>query len=62
MTIRQVVGGMGWYLRAVSGESDYDRYVAHQEKAHPGEPVLTRAEFWRWRMDDRDKNPRARCC
>ena len=62
MTVRQAIGGVGWYLRAVSGESDYDRYVAHREKDHPGDPVMSRAEFWRWRMDDRDKNPRARCC
>lgn len=46
----------------MSGETAYDRYKAHREKRHPDEPVMTRREFERWRMDDRDRNPRARCC
>jgi uncharacterized short protein YbdD (DUF466 family) len=62
MSVRMAVGRVGWYLREVSGESAYDRYNAHRERLHPDEPVLTRREFERWRMDDRDRNPRARCC
>jgi uncharacterized short protein YbdD (DUF466 family) len=62
MSVREAVGRVAWYLREVSGESAYDRYQAHRERNHPDEPVLTRREFERWRMDDRDRNPRARCC
>ena len=62
MTVRQALGRVGWYLREVSGESAYDRYVAHRKRQHPGEPVMSEREFWRWRMDERDRNPRARCC
>jgi hypothetical protein len=27
--LRRAVEGIRWYLREVSGEGDYDRYVAH---------------------------------
>ncbi len=62
MTLRQAIGHVGWYLREVSGEGDYARYVAHRQRHHPEEPVLGRRDFERRRMDDRDTNPRARCC
>jgi uncharacterized short protein YbdD (DUF466 family) len=62
MTARQLVSGVRWYLREVSGESGYDRYVAHMRRDHPTQPVMTRREFERWRQDDREARPRARCC
>ncbi len=62
MMVRQALGKVAWYLREVSGETAYDRYVAHRLARHPGEPVLSRREFYRWRMDERDANPGARCC
>ena len=62
MSLREAAGRVGWYLREVSGEGDYGRYVAHRERHHPGEPVLDRRTFERRRMDERDRNPRARCC
>jgi uncharacterized short protein YbdD (DUF466 family) len=62
MTARDVFAGLRWYLREVSGESGYDRYVTHVRRDHPSEPVMTRREFERWRQDDRDARPRARCC
>jgi uncharacterized short protein YbdD (DUF466 family) len=60
--LRHGFGRLAWYLREVSGESAYDRYCEHQERHHPGGALMTRAEFWRWRMDERDRNPGARCC
>jgi uncharacterized short protein YbdD (DUF466 family) len=62
MTFRDAVAGVRWYLREVSGESAYDRYVEHLRREHPDEPVMSRRDFERWRQDDRDANPRARCC
>jgi uncharacterized short protein YbdD (DUF466 family) len=62
VSLREAVDRVGWYLREVSGEADYDRYLAHRASDHPDEPVLDRREFERRRMDDRDANPRARCC
>ncbi len=62
MTARKALGAVRWYLREVSGESAYDRYVAHQRQDHPDRPLLTRRQFERERMDERERNPRARCC
>jgi uncharacterized short protein YbdD (DUF466 family) len=62
MTTRQLLAGVRWYLREVTGESGYDRYVAHQRRDHAGQPVMTRREYERRRQDDRDARPRARCC
>ena len=60
--VREALAGVRWYLREVSGESAYDRYVEHARREHPDEPVMSRRDFERWRQDDRNDNPRARCC
>jgi uncharacterized short protein YbdD (DUF466 family) len=62
MTARRVFSGVRWYLREISGESAYDRYVAHMRRDHHGQPVMTRREFERRRQDDRENRPQARCC
>jgi uncharacterized short protein YbdD (DUF466 family) len=62
VTVREALSGVRWYLREVSGETAYDRYVAHLRETHPGEAVMSRRDFERWRQDDRNDNPRARCC
>ena len=62
MTVMDAVRHVTWYLKEVSGESDYDRWVAHRRAQHPGEPVMSRRDFECRRMDERDSNPRARCC
>ena len=51
-----------WYLREAAGETAYDRYVEHVRREHPDAVVMSRRDFERMRMDDRDANPRARCC
>ena len=38
------------------------RYVEHRRREHPDDPVMSRRDFERWRMDERDANPSARCC
>ena len=60
--VRRGARWLHWYLREVAGESAYDRYVEHACASHPGDVVLTRREFERRRMDDRDARPQARCC
>ena len=62
MTVREALGKVVWYVREVSGESAYDRYVAHRLACHPDEQVMSRRDFYRWRMDERDANPGSRCC
>lgn len=61
-TLREGVRWLGWYLREVSGESAYDRYVEHARAAHPDRAVMSRRQFERQRMDDRDTRPQSRCC
>jgi uncharacterized short protein YbdD (DUF466 family) len=51
-----------WYLREVTGESAYDRYVEHERLGHPDRPVLTRAQFERRRQDLDNVRPQQRCC
>ena len=60
--LRVAARGVMGYLREVSGETAYERYVEHRRRAHPGDPVMSRRDFERWRMDERDANPGARCC
>jgi uncharacterized short protein YbdD (DUF466 family) len=62
MTARRALAGVRWYLREVSGESAYDRYVEHARRAHPGEPVMSRRDFERRRQDARESRTQARCC
>ena len=62
MTAKELVTGVRWYLREVSGESAYDRYVEHARREHPGEPVMTRRDFERRRQDAREHTTQARCC
>jgi uncharacterized short protein YbdD (DUF466 family) len=49
-------------LRELSGERAYEIYLEHRRRHHPGEPVMSEREFWRHRVDSRDRNPRATCC
>jgi uncharacterized short protein YbdD (DUF466 family) len=62
MTVRERFRRARWYARELAGETAYDRYAAHRRRAHPDEPVMSEREFWRWRMDERTRNPGARCC
>jgi uncharacterized short protein YbdD (DUF466 family) len=62
MTLKQAITGVRWYLREVSGESGYDRYVEHMRREHPDQPVMSRRDYERQRQRQRDENPRARCC
>ena len=62
MTVKEAFAGVRWYLREVSGETAYDRYVEHLRREHPDAIVMCRRDFERMRQDDRNANPRARCC
>ena len=62
MTLSGLVSGVRWYLREVSGESAYERYVEHERRDHPDREPLPRRQFERSRQDERDRQPQARCC
>jgi uncharacterized short protein YbdD (DUF466 family) len=58
---------VGWlrrawaFLREVSGDDAYERYLAHHARAHPGETPLSRKELYRREQDRKWSGPR-RCC
>lgn len=54
--------GLLWWIRSVMGDKDYERYVAHMARKHPGQPVPSERQFWRDRYAEADANPGARCC
>ncbi|WP_328993271.1 YbdD/YjiX family protein [Kribbella sp. NBC_01245] len=54
--------GLRWYLREVSGESAYDRYVETACRKHPDEAPLDRRAFERRRQDLENQRPQQRCC
>ena len=50
-----------WYLKEVSGENAYDRYLERHRATHPGKQPLGRDEFYRRRQDEKYANPGSRC-
>lgn len=56
--------GIRWYVRELTDESAYDRYVGHLRKDHPEAPVPSRRDFERMRTDRQEEDPRQgfRCC
>lgn len=62
LTAREILHGLRWYVREISGESAYDRYLEAAHRDHPGAAVLDRNAFERARQDHRDLHPPQRCC
>jgi len=60
MTVRELVGGVRWYLREFTGEARWDAYL--EECAGRGCAPMTRREFERRRADHEERHPGARCC
>ncbi|MCP3821519.1 YbdD/YjiX family protein [Streptomyces sp. A3M-1-3] len=60
----RAVNWIRWYVREVSGEAVYDKYVAHARACNPAAEVMDRREFERSRTDAREADPREgfRCC
>ncbi|WP_174551458.1 MULTISPECIES: YbdD/YjiX family protein [Rhodococcus] len=54
--------GLWWWLTSVMGDRDYERFVAHMRRTHPGEPIPSERQYWRDRYAEADANPGARCC
>jgi uncharacterized short protein YbdD (DUF466 family) len=49
------------YLRQVTGDDAYERYVAHQQAAHAGASPMTRRQFFKKRQDEKWSKV-SRCC
>ncbi|MGW7207794.1 YbdD/YjiX family protein [Streptomyces sp. NPDC054837] len=62
--LRRALRGVRWYVRELTDESAYDRYVAHVRRDHPQADVPTRRAFERMRTDRQEADPRQgfRCC
>lgn len=62
MKPRRLFALVRWYLRELTGEVAYDRYLVRHRQAHPDVPALRRRDFERRRTDRGDTNPGTRCC
>jgi uncharacterized short protein YbdD (DUF466 family) len=51
-----------WYLRELTGEGDYERYLSRHGQVHPADRTMTRREFERWRWTEKANTPGHRCC
>ncbi|MET9294721.1 YbdD/YjiX family protein [Streptomyces sp. NPDC003077] len=62
--VRRGLRWVRWYVRELTDESAYERYVAHVRRHDPHVAVPSRREFERRRTDARDGDPRSgfRCC
>jgi uncharacterized short protein YbdD (DUF466 family) len=59
--VLQPIRSAWWYLKEVSGENAYDRYLAVHASTHPGRPPMSRGEFYRQRQDEKYGDPGSRC-
>ncbi|MFJ6083626.1 CstA-like transporter-associated (seleno)protein [Streptomyces sp. NPDC092369] len=62
--LRRAFRSVRWYVRELTDESAYDRYVLHLRTGHPQAEVPTRRAFERMRTDRQEADPRQgfRCC
>lgn len=54
--------GLRWYLRELTGETQYERYLERHAHEHGDTPPLARREFERRRIAAADARPGSRCC
>ena len=62
MTLAHAAAALRRVLHQVIGAPDYERYVEHVQKCHPGQAILSRDEFATQRLEDRYSRPGNRCC
>ena len=63
MRWRESIAQAARTARLMVGLPDYDAYAAHRCAEHPGEPMLSRAEFHRERTERRfGAGSTGRCC
>ena len=61
-TVARAWRGVRWYLRELTGESQYDRYLERHAREHADATPLSRREFERRRIAQQDAKPGSRCC
>jgi uncharacterized short protein YbdD (DUF466 family) len=58
----RIGAGLIWYLRELTGEADYDRYVDHCRLHGSCVTPVSRQQFERLKWEDRAASPGTRCC
>ena len=61
-TLRERLVRIANVVRRVIGVPDYECYLTHQRRYHPGEPALTREAFASDALARRYSQPGNRCC
>ncbi|CAN5228190.1 hypothetical protein BH18ACT10_BH18ACT10_06160 [soil metagenome] len=49
------------YMKEISGENAYDKYLTVHTATHPDKSPMSRGEFYRARQDEKYMNPGSRC-
>jgi uncharacterized short protein YbdD (DUF466 family) len=49
-------------VRQIAGMPDYQAYIEHAERCHPGQRVLTEREFYERHLESRYGDGATRCC
>jgi uncharacterized short protein YbdD (DUF466 family) len=49
------------YLRQVSGDDAYERYLAHHQQVHPGDVPMTQEQHFKKRQEEKWSKV-SRCC
>ncbi len=60
--IRALCASLAQMMRRVVGAPDYDAYIAHATRRHPGLVPLSREAFARDALARRYDRPGSRCC
>ncbi|MEN3277639.1 MAG: hypothetical protein V7631_3429 [Massilia sp.] len=61
-TLVQAGKYLGQSMRLMVGLPEYDTYLAHMEREHPGKPVMSYEEFFRERQEARYGSGRSGGC
>ena len=64
-SIKTIAKGLQQTARLMVGVPDYEAYIEHRRRLHPGEPVMTYEEFFRERQASRyggGNGKISRCC
>lgn len=62
LAVRKLQHIAGRTIGHAVGVPDYDAYVSHRHRAHPGDPMMNREQFYRNRQCARYAGLRGRCC
>jgi uncharacterized short protein YbdD (DUF466 family) len=62
LRIRPALSAIARALRAIAGVPDYDRYLSHMQRHHPGVVPLSAAQLFATRQRERFDRPGGKCC